>query len=358
MRDKIKPKVLIFCTRLLEAGGIESHVQSFVNELANDLDIYLVVLDSRLNKAQKENYRNKCKKIWIIKKGVFIERLIFLFIALIQVRKIRFDYFYSNGQGDSISLTKKMLRNKAIWVHHHHTAVSKKLLSEWSSEYSYTLKNATVLNACSKSIADELEAITLRKSLCVPCFSYPIKTSKTFNINSPIKLGFFGRLIPEKGITQLCRISKVLDPSLVEIHIWGKGELYDANFFENYPNVNFHGSFEGKDELSVVLNLIDAFILISEHPEGLPISLLEVMGAGKPWIATNIGGIRDIVIEKDRNYLLPQNLSEEDLVTHINNFIEGLINRPNISELQIEKYDERYSPKKVSEDWLKIFSLK
>ncbi len=357
MKSNNKPKVLIYCTRLLEAGGIESHVLSFVNELANDLDIYLVVLDSRLNKAQKENYQKKCKKTWIIKKGGFIERLFFLFIVLIKVRTIRYDYFYSNGQGDSISFTRKMLSKKTVWVHHHHTAVPKGLLNDWSPEYYYTLKNSDMLNACSKSIAEELEAITLRKSLCVPCFSYPIKTSNRFNISSPLKLGFFGRLIPEKGITQLCRISKVLDPSLLEIHIWGKGEIYDDDFFKNYPNINFHGPFEGKDELSDVLNLIDAFILISEHPEGLPISLLEVMGAGKPWIATNIGGIRDIVVEENRNYLLPQNLLEEDLIVHIYNFIEGLINRPNISEVQIKKYDESYSPSKVSEDWLEIFSI-
>lgn len=348
--------MLLYSTRLLEAGGIESHIQSFVNEMAGEIDIYLLVLDARLTKTQQANYKNKCKQTWFIKNGGFIERLLILCIILIKIRPINFDFFYSNGQGDSIFFTRKMLRKRTIWVHHHHTAVSKEISNNWSSKYLLTLQNATVLNACSKTIALELEAITSRKTIFVPCFSYPIETAEKGVIETPIKLGFYGRLIPEKGITQLCRISRVLNPALIEIHIWGKGENYPETFFNNYPQINFHGSFEGKAELSQVLNAIDAFILISEHQEGLPISLLEVMGIGKPWIATDIGGIKDIVVDEKRNFLMPKQLSEEELVNYIYKFTKGLIGNDCISETQIDQYYNNYSPKKVSQDWLKIFS--
>ncbi len=358
MKKEVKPKVLIYCTRLLEAGGIESHIQSFVSELYCDLDIYLLVLDARLNSSQLINYKEKCKETWIINKGGFIERLFFLVIMLIKIRTVKYDYFYSNGQGDSIKMIRKFLKKSANWVHHHHTAVDNHILKEWSPEYLYTLKNANILNACSQSIALKLEELTSRKSHSIPCFSYPIELVGSKIIEKPIQLGFFGRLIPEKGITQLCRISKNLDPSIALIHIWGKGELYDEVFFKNYPNINYHGSFQGKDELYKVLSSIDAFILISEHPEGLPISLLEVMGAGKPWIATDIGGIKDIAIEKKRNYLLPKNLSEDDLISHIEKFVNGLIGTSQVSEDQINFYNSNYAPHKVSKDWLNIFSIK
>ena len=356
MKDKRKSKVLIYCTRLLDAGGIESHVRSFVNELSNDLEIYLLVLDSSLTDAQQAFYKAKCKRVWIIKKGKFIARFLFLFPSIIRMRMLNFDYFYSNGQGDSIKLMRKLLGKNVFWVHHHHTAVTEEISHSWSKEYMFTLQNADTLNACSKTIAAKLEEITLRKVISVPCFSYSTTIAQKNNIEYPIKLGFYGRLIPEKGINQLCRISKSLDPSLVELHIWGSGITYDKQFFTQYPKINYHGTFSGKKELSIVLNSIDAYILISEHPEGLPVSLLEVMGTGKPWIATNIGGIKDIVVDDTRNYLLPQNLPEADLIKHLNKFTQGLIGKSKISDLQIEYYNKLFSPKKLSFDWLNIFS--
>ncbi len=341
---------------MLDAGGIESHVRSFVNELSNDLEIYLLVLDSSLTDAQQAFYKAKCKRVWIIKKGKFIARFLFLFPSIIRMRMLNFDYFYSNGQGDSIKLMRKLLGKNIFWVHHHHTAVTEEISHSWSKEYMFTLQNADTLNACSASIATTLEEITLRKVISVPCFSYSAAIAQKNNIEYPIKLGFYGRLIPEKGINQLCRISKSLDPSLVELHIWGSGITYDKHFFTQYPKINYHGTFSGIKELSLVLNYIDAYILISEHPEGLPVSLLEVMGTGKPWIATNIGGIKDIVVDDARNYLLQQNLPDANLINHLNKFTQGLIGQSQISDLQIEQYNKLFSPKKLSFDWLNIFS--
>jgi glycosyltransferase involved in cell wall biosynthesis len=47
--------------------------------------------------------------------------------------------------------------------------------------------------------------------------------------------------------------------------------------------------------LRAALDEIDCFVLFSSVPEGLPVSLMEVMATGKPWIATAQGGIPELV---------------------------------------------------------------
>jgi glycosyltransferase involved in cell wall biosynthesis len=106
------------------------------------------------------------------------------------------------------------------------------------------------------------------------------------------------------------------------------------------------------------LNNIDAFILYSTHPEGLPISLLEVMSAGIPWIATKTGGISELSIDIDLNYLLHQNTNFDELVNHIKIFTNNLITQKSIATKQLVAYDKTYSTAIVKQKWINVLSDK
>jgi glycosyltransferase involved in cell wall biosynthesis len=111
------------------------------------------------------------------------------------------------------------------------------------------------------------------------------------------------------------------------------------------------GSFKNKEELTIALNTIDAFMLYSNHPEGLPISLLEVMGAGLPWIATDRGGIKELRVDEHFNYLLPKGTNNTDLITHLKNFTDNLDNKKFIYQKQIEAYHKKYAPEVLIDKW-------
>ena len=66
----------------------------------------------------------------------------------------------------------------------------------------------------------------------------------------------------------------------------------------------------------------DVFVLPSYH-EGMPISLIEAMAAGIPVVATNVGGIPDLVIDRE-NGLLVQAGKPEELAAAL----AGLISDP------------------------------
>ena len=56
-------------------------------------------------------------------------------------------------------------------------------------------------------------------------------------------------------------------------------------------------------------NAADFFVLPSKSGEGLPLVALEAMACGLPVIATNVGGISEILME-DYGKLVPSNQPE------------------------------------------------
>ena len=98
----------------------------------------------------------------------------------------------------------------------------------------------------------------------------------------------------------------------------GRGELLgqlkaEAAELGIEENVKFLGLRQDVPEL---LQELDIFVLPSLS-EGLPLSVLEAMAAGKPVVATDVGGIREAVIDEHTGFLVPaedpQALSEKIL---------------------------------------------
>ena len=56
----------------------------------------------------------------------------------------------------------------------------------------------------------------------------------------------------------------------------------------------YHGSYSGPDAQAGALRTLDAVVLLSTHNEGMPLSLIEAMAAGLPWVATARGGTPEL----------------------------------------------------------------
>lgn len=122
-----------------------------------------------------------------------------------------------------------------------------------------------------------------------------------YAVNGKLKLVFLGEVGVRKGLYDLLdviKINKDIFENKIHLSIGGNGDIdYLQKFISQHDIghiVSFVGWISGERKISL---LRDSDILIlPSYAEGLPISLLEGMAFGMPLISTNVGGIREILI--------------------------------------------------------------
>ena len=106
-----------------------------------------------------------------------------------------------------------------------------------------------------------------------------------------------------------------------------------------------------KDNVYQYLHETDVFILPSKY-EGMPMTLIEAMGTGLPIIASNVGGIPDL-LENNKSALL--------ISCNENEICDALIKFRNNEQLRCEyglyalKKSKKFSSQKMAEKYLRIY---
>jgi glycosyltransferase involved in cell wall biosynthesis len=127
----------------------------------------------------------------------------------------------------------------------------------------------------------------------------------------PITFGFAGRLLVDKGIRALVAAHNILRSQGHELNLIIAGNPDPANpasvlrseveQWVRRPGITWLGHI---DDIVSLWRMCHVAVLPS-HREGLPGSLLEAAACGKPLIATDVPGCREIVIEEQTGFLVP-----------------------------------------------------
>ena len=118
----------------------------------------------------------------------------------------------------------------------------------------------------------------------------------------PLVLGFIGSILPHKGLHILVEASRLLPTDVaVEIKIYGKSPIGDSAYIKDLhmlvqgdERIKFYGTFEN-GRMPVILDGIDALVIPSLWHENMPLVSLSAQAAGCPLIASDIGGLSDVV---------------------------------------------------------------
>jgi glycosyltransferase involved in cell wall biosynthesis len=127
----------------------------------------------------------------------------------------------------------------------------------------------------------------------------------------PITFGFAGRLLTDKGIRALVAAHGLLRDQGCNANLIIAGNpdranpasvgLEEVEEWSRRPGITWLGHI--KD--IVFLWRLCHFAVLPSHREGLPVSLLEAAACGRPMIATDAPGCREIVIEDQTGLLVP-----------------------------------------------------
>jgi len=160
-------------------------------------------------------------------------------------------------------------------------------------------KIQTVYNGIDLDLMDKI----MHESDCVALLPSDFKSS------SHIVIGYFARLVPLKGHKYLIEaISQLSKEFAIKLIIAGDGPLRDELKKQSRnlgieESVLFLGWID-HTRIYQLLNIIKIYAFPS-LAELFPFAILEAMAAGKPIIATDVGGVPEIVIDRVNGYFVP-----------------------------------------------------
>jgi len=110
----------------------------------------------------------------------------------------------------------------------------------------------------------------------------------------PLRVGFLGRLIPEKGLEKLLVAAEQIRSEGVQIYVAGGGEAsYESQLKQKWGSGNVF--FMGRVDPPKFFEKIDVLVVPSEWHDPLPRVIFEAYSQGVPVIVTNRGGSPEIV---------------------------------------------------------------
>jgi glycosyltransferase involved in cell wall biosynthesis len=171
-----------------------------------------------------------------------------------------------------------------------------------------------------------------------------------FNVaDDEIAIGIVGRLVPIKNFGLFVdAIAQVLQSTTKKIKVLIIGDGEERNNIETQLkqlHIPYNYYPENKTTEKVTLtswltNMDEVFagldiVCLTSLNEGTPVSLIEAQASCKPIVTTNVGGIKDIVIENETAFITPTN--------EVTPFVNALMKLIENDTLRIEMGKEGYN---------------
>lgn len=185
---------------------------------------------------------------------------------------------------------------------------------------------------------------------------------RDYSDRRPVRLLFLSHMIREKGYMDVLEAVFLLRQRGVAVQAIFAGQWMsdrDRDFFDEFVDAHGLGEFithlgpvEDRSTVRSLHLASDVFVLPSYMIEGQPLAILEALNAGSPVIASNLGGIVDMIDDGREGYLIPPRSP-----LAIADAIQQLTPRPHwcaISRAARTRYLLDYSEDVVKEKWRRL----
>lgn len=169
-------------------------------------------------------------------------------------------------------------------------------------------KAVNYLISPSSFLADIHQLYGFRRPNVLPLGWLPVDNVKKRFADGRVIFGYAGQIIPRKGVDILLKEALQLPFSNWELRIYG--EIYQPQYFESIKkvmtaskNIKYCGAFNSSD-LSKIYSEIDVAVVPSRR-ENYPLTVMEALSAKTPVIASDVGGIKEMVRDGVDGFIFP-----------------------------------------------------
>ena len=296
----------------------------------------------------------------------FFGGLLFFFNLARFLKKIKPDIIHSQNIefGKHLFLLNKFLR-KAYVIWARGSDVNFLYMDKYDWILKKTLKNADAVISLTDDMKKKIREVCDREIFVIPngidlnLFEGLSKKElrKKFGFNESEKIILYvGTLRPVKGITHLIEAVNIVSEKNKRLLLIGHGE--ERKHLENLVKklkieniVTFVGVVPNKKVIEYMV-ASDVFVLPSLS-EGFPNVILEAMASGLPIVASNVGGLPEIIKNVENGFLVdpknPEQIAEKILIILNDEKLRKTISRNNKEEAK------KYSWEKVIDRLEKIY---
>ena len=191
----------------------------------------------------------------------------------------------------------------------------------------------------------------------LPKDSLSVKQHFNFPTNKYL-IGMVGRLVPIKNHIFFLNIAKKIIDKRQDVHfvIVGEGEQYERIRTE-IQRMEISNSFSllgWQKELKPIYDILDIVCLTSLN-EGTPVSLIEAQACEKVIVATDVGGVRDIVFPGENGYVVSLG-DENEFIKKIITLLEDRKIRQKMGSCGKKFVFENFDKEKLLENINKLYS--
>ncbi len=160
-----------------------------------------------------------------------------------------------------------------------------------------------------------------------------------------------GRLVPAKDYPNLFRAFALVQSKHSEAKLWIGGEG-DPSQYADLAGEGVH--FLGlRHDVADLLETADAFVLASAW-EGMPLALGESMSMEKPFVATDVGGVRELAGETGS--LVPANRSEALAAAMLQLMATSRSDRRFMGRAARSRIEHHFSMNAKAEEWASYYA--
>ncbi len=350
-----KPIRVLHLLKNFEIGGVESSTINFANYLTDKIEFFGIFGSKGF--YLNTTILNKNIRIFINQKNIYN----------------MFNFFYITWQ---LNLICK--RNKINIIHYHFRIYipnvyllklfnpSLKFVYTHHSKYMDYISSFIFANyyiAIGETSLQDLQRYSFVKrriKILKNGVSLRSVNETAYYADGNLRVGIFGRLEESKGIRFICNNIRLLVEHFPKINIIFRGygtmseeikqnEYYNLNIFLLPPTYNQLELFSG-----IHIILVPSISINNTDVEGVPMIILEAMASGIPVIASDAGGITNVVKDGENGVIFCKN-NIHSLIAEFSSLLNSSELQAKITSKGIDTIENEYLINKTGNDLISVY---